>query len=242
MKNLKITSIGIKEIFKQLEKQLQGTYTNNLREHVLNVDNDLCFGTVRGMKLKGGISFLEFDVTFSENVNLQIESPLQSVVNFAYCAEGSIAHAFGSSSKKQLLESFQTGILSNINTNTNNLYFKKDEQVTTTLITVNCLAEDAKNPLHVKLYETFINEKDEDYIFIGSYNLKIADKVNQLKGIKEDGVVRTLLIEGLVHIILALEIEQHKKDASEIKEQTGSLSSKEMNSIKELSQYIVNYP
>lgn len=242
MKTITITSIGIKDIFTQLEKQLKGTYTTNLREHVIDVDNELCFGTVRGMKLKGGISFLEFDVTFSENVNIQIQSPLQSVVNFAYCAEGTIAHAFGNSSKKQLLESFQTGILSNINTANNNLYFAKNEQVTTTLITVNCMADSANNPLHVKLYNTFIENKQEDYIYIGSYNLKIADKINQLNAIKEDGVVRTLLIEGLVHIILALEIEQHKKDATKVKENTGSLTTKEMSSIKELSQYIVNYP
>ena len=45
-----------------------------------------------------------------------------------------------------------------------------------------------------------------------------------------------------MHVILAMEIQQHKEDKKNAKNNFGSLTKDEMDDIKELSSFIKNYP
>src|SRR5690606_35405950 len=99
------------------------------------------------------------------------------------------------------------------------------EQLKTTLITVQT-GKKENNPevdgLKAKLCETFFKEEGSaNFIYIGSHNLKIAEKIEQLNAISQKGIVRSLLIQGLVHVILALDIQQHKDDLKNQNLQTG---------------------
>ncbi|NNC70890.1 MAG: helix-turn-helix transcriptional regulator [Flavobacteriaceae bacterium] len=243
MRTLHLTTSNFDSIFNQLNDQLDGNCTRNLKEYVFEFSNECGYGTIRGAKVKGRISFIEFNLTFNDDVKLIIESPVEKSVNFMYCAEGTLQHSFGDMSKSQKLEAFQTGIISNIRSHKNVLFIEKDNRLNSSLITVDCTAnEKGKNVLTNQLKETFISNKNEDFIYVGSYNLKIAEKIQQLNAISQEGVVRTLLIEGLVHIILALELQQHKRDLQKKSQDTGSLTKREMKAIRELSEFINNYP
>ena len=79
-------------------------------------------------------------------------------------------------------------------------------------------------------------ETPKNSIYLGSYNLKIADTIEQLDAIKQRGIVRSLLIEGLVHMILAYEIQQHTDDINNAGSETGTLSNSEMDLICEVSK------
>ena len=83
---------------------------------------------------------------------------------------------------------------------------------------------------------------EETFAYVGSYNLKIAEKIQQLDAISQKGIVRNLLINGTVHVILAMEIQQHKEDLKNLKNNLGSLTRSEMEDIKEISNFIKNYP
>tara|TARA_R110002049_G_scaffold242357_1_gene416196 strand:+ start:35543 stop:36559 length:1017 start_codon:yes stop_codon:yes gene_type:complete len=243
MKHLHISATNFEAILSQLQTALQGRLINNLKESILTIDTDLGYGTIRGTKSKGGISYLEFDITFNEDIKLTIASPVKTAINFAYCAEGKMAHTFNNASNRIELETFQTAILSNIEQENNTLYFYRDVQVVMSLISVNTrFGNPGDFAINKELRERYIENKTEDVAIVGSYNLKIAERIKQLQAIKQDGVVRALLIEGLVHVILALEIEQHKKDTLRKENATGSLTCKEMTKVKDLSEFINNFP
>ncbi|AZJ31245.1 transcriptional regulator, AraC family [Tenacibaculum mesophilum] len=243
MKTLHINSSSIVKTFGQLKEQLSASYKKCFKEHCLTFDNEIGYGEVRGVLLKNNISYLEFNVTFNEDIDLNINTNISKAVNIAYCSKGKIAHQFTKKNKKTTLEPFQIGFMSNITSSKNTIYFKKETNVIVTLITAYELtASVKKNTVHQELFETFVKNKKENNVFISSHNLKIAEKIEQVTKIKEDGVMRSLLIEGIVHMVLALEIQQYKRDLKNSKQPTGSLTLREMQEIKEISTYIKNYP
>ncbi|MBU2948846.1 helix-turn-helix domain-containing protein [Zobellia uliginosa] len=246
MNTITLSSAAIKNMFQQLHQNFGGSLTVNSKEHILTLDNDLGQGHIRGISFKGGISYLEFDMEFSEDFTLITGSEENAPICFAYCSAGRIAHSFGNDTKKNVLENFQTGILTNASHSDNVLYFQKEVRVKTSLIVVRTVAQgdtSKKNGLNFRLQELMLKGKPaENTIYIGSYNLKIADQISQLKAIKQQGIVRSLLIEGLVHMILALEVQQHTDDLKNQENQTGSLNTREMESVREISDFVNNYP
>ena len=246
MKTLSLKTEKIKGMFDQLHQNLGGTLNVDSKEHILNINNEIGTGSIKGITFKGGISYLEFDMEFSENFSLIINNPENAPICFAYCSEGNLSHSFGTDGEKRKLENFQTGILTSRSLEKNILYFEKDIHLRTTLIVVNTTAKikDAESKsLNHKLQKLFLKDGTaENFAYIGSYNLKIAEKIQQLNAITQDGIVRNLLIEGLVYMILALEIQQHTDDVQNANRRTGSLNSREMESVRELSEFIQNYP
>lgn len=243
MKTIEIKAKNTESLFNVLKDELGGTLKVELKEYELVFDNNLGKGIVRGLKIPNNITFLQFDAEFNQDVMLSLESPKRSVINFLYCNQGKLAHTFGLNETKSVLETFQTGISTNIKTNQNNIYFYKDVKVDSVLISVNTLLSNKKERnVNAMLKETFIKDREEDYLYLGSYNLKITDHIKQLNAVKQEGVVRLLLIEGLVNLILAREVDQHKQDSNGKELETGSLTVSEMKDIRDLSDYIENYP
>lgn len=244
MKTIHINSTKINDTFNFLTQTLGGDYSKNLREHILKIDSEMAYGSIRGMQLNGGISFLQFDLTFNEDVQLIFKLPIKKYLNFAYCSEGKLAHRFNENDKRVELETFQTGILTNITQEQNIIYFEKDTLVTASFINVDVSLDSNKGNyiINHQLKEQFVNNYNNDVIIVGSHNLKIAERIKQLQAVRQEGVVRTLLIEGLVNVILALEIEQHKLDLEHKENPTGNLTRDEMSKVKDLSEFINNFP
>ena len=94
-----------------------------------------------------------------------------------------------------------------------------------------------------QLFKTFVPRNGaETFAYTGSYNLKIAERVQQLETITQKGLVRSLLMQGVINLILAMEIQQHKEDRRNFRNNFGSLTKDEMDDVKELSEFIKNYP
>jgi AraC-like DNA-binding protein len=244
MKTLSLKSAKIKNIFQQLEGNFGGEMQKDAKEYILEIDNQMGQGIIKGMTFNSGISYLEFDMTFSEDFQLVTQTTEETPICFAYCAKGKVAHSFGLGNDKRVLENFQTGILTSKSLQDNVIYFKKNVDIKITLIVVYPVQKETDvRTLNYRLQNLYLEGNvSGNYIYIGSYNLKIAEKIEQLAAINQKGIVRSLMIESSVQMILALEIEQHSEDMKNASQKTGTLSTWEMTSIKELSQFINNYP
>lgn len=227
----------------ELKEQLNAEAVSNFKEKQLTFNNVLGKGQIVGVALKGRINYLEFNVTFKEDTQVLLGTETQNSLFFAYCVDGSLSHKFSEHSETIVLEPFQTAIMANSISPINVLEFKANEPTNVSIIGVYGMQE-ADNPETIKyqLKETFIKDKKEDYRFVGSYNLKIADSIRQLNNLKMNGMVRALMTEGLVHIILAMEIQQHHRDSLLKDEALGSLNSRDRKMVKEVSDFIQNYP
>ncbi len=242
-----LSSSGIRTAFEELQQTLGGQLNSNIKEHILNFQNETGKGRIRGITFTGGISYLEFDVTFSQNFSIEVETSKQAPICFGYCSAGKIAHSFGHDTHLEIFENFQTTILTNASYSSNMLYFSKGVATKISLIVVktdsNSKVSPLKENLRRKIQELFLDSASaKNTIYKGSYNLRIADKIQQIDSMEHEGIVRSLMMEGLVHIILALEIQQYTDDLSQMNHKTGTLSKSEMDMVLEVSKFIDNYP
>lgn len=247
MKAIELKITNLEQIFDQLKKHLGGDLKTSQEEYILEVDNTIANGIIKGVKVNSNISFIEYDITFEDDTVIVRNTPVTNPIYFLYCAEGQLSHGFGVNSKLRSLNQFQTGIFASDPSKSNCLFFRKDQAVKVSNISVNTNSKgkgaDSVNLLQTQLLNTFMPKGDSEiFAYTGSYNLKIADRMQQLQAIKQDGIVRRLLINGIVHMILALEIQQHEEDVKNQENSFGTLSRKELDTINELSSYIKNYP
>ncbi|AQS94422.1 AraC family transcriptional regulator [Polaribacter sp. BM10] len=234
---------GLNLFFNKLQKKIGGTLKVTSNEQFLKINNNIGKGTIRSINLDGGISLLEFNITPKEDLKIAVDAKAGTHINFVYCSKGKISHSFENNATKNTVETFQTSIVSNILSEENTITLYKGIETSSTIISVNT-ADDNNQQTDINnlLKDAFIAGKTKDYIYLGSYNLKIAEHIKQLKSIENKGVVRALLTKGIVNLILGLEIEQHKKDINSNANSNGSLTQNEMELIKELTDYVNNYP
>lgn len=245
MKTTYIKTNKLEKIFNELHENFGGTLKTRLNEFKLNLNDQFGSGNIKGISLKNGVSYLEFDINLNNDVALSINATKNLPIYFAYCSEGVLGHSFGENGKQRLLQKYQTGILTCKRAEENNLTFKKDTRTKISLIVVNTTVSETSRGFNFnkKLRDTFFEDnKIDSSIYIGSFNLKIGNKIEELKAIKQTGIVRNLMIEGIVNLILAMEIQQRADDLKNVANATGCLTKNEMENIKELSEHIIKYP
>ena len=132
MKTINLNLSDEKSIFTTLKNDIGGELKNFSQETEFKVDREFGKGTIRGIELENGITFLEFDLVCNEDLSIVVENKVRSNVNFVYCTKGMLQHSFGNSDKTYKIEAFQTSILSNIESTSNTLYFKKDVNIQST--------------------------------------------------------------------------------------------------------------
>ena len=244
MKTITLKTAKIHQVLEQLQTTFAGKLTTDAKEHILEIDNPIGKGIIKGISFKGGISYMEFDMEFTEDIAMVASSPDHTPICFAYCSQGHFMHSFGTNGEKHELENFQTGIITSKKSQDNLLYFEKDMRLKMILILVSPTSRSANgNHLSQELQKLFFkNDKAQNFAYVGSYNLKVAERVRQLNSIDETGIARTLMVEGLAHLILALEIQQHSDDLKKTDLQESSLTKNEMEVVRELSLFVNNYP
>ena len=247
MKVIDLKTNNLEQTFNQLKEDLGGRLDSAQKEYALAIDNDIAKGEIKGVSVNDNISFLEYNITFENDTVIARNTPTTNPIYFLYCAEGQMSHGFGLNSKQRSLNQFQTGIFASDPHKTSCFFFRKGQTVKFSNISFDTQSDsedaDAINLLQTQLLKTFMPKGDKEiFAYIGSYNLRISDKIQQLEAIKQKGIVRQLLTNGIVHMILALEIEQHNEDTKNGVTNFGSLSRSEMDTINELSNFIQNYP
>lgn len=246
MNTIYLRTQSIDRIFEQLQEHMGGDLSRLPDEYHLKFNSNQVRGEINGITLKNNFTFLEYDVTFSQDTLLVSHTPATNPIYFVYCDKGRLQHSFGREGKKRTLNQFQTGIFSCDPNRDSALLFRKGEAVRGNIITVATTDSGSKDEssdlLREKLLTILMPKGDaRTFAYTGSYNLKISQQVNRLATIKQTGVVRNLLVKGIVHVMLALEIEQHQEDQKNVNK-CGTLTRNELDEIRELSKFIKNYP
>lgn len=243
MKIVTIHSEKIQNIFEELNTNFDGKVNFDIDEYSLEVNNSFAKGSIIGASVNDNISYVQFDMTFASDLRLEVKNGNTSPIYFAYCSKGNLTHSFGTG-KERKVETYQTAILTSKMDKDNVLFFEKDKNTKVTLIIVGQESEKQQtNSLSQMVRETFLQESlEEEFFYAGSYNLKIAEKIEQLNAITQTGIVRSLLKEGILRIILAMEIQQHTDDLNAFSKETNCLTLRELEEIKELSEAIKANP
>lgn len=242
MKTISMTSNCLSNIFEQIQAQLGGKLEIKPKECRLEINNDIAKGFITGFFVEPAISYIEYDIVFKADASLLYKANKSISIHFGYCSKGQLVQSFSEFGKKNILGKFQTGIFSNSGKESTYLTFRKNVEVKLSMITVDVLSVSDKE-LKDQLQNTFIiNQENNEFSYVGSFNLKIVEKIEHLNAISQKGLVRNLLINSIVYLILALEIEQHKYDLIHIENNYSSLSQADLESVKDISELIRNYP
>ncbi len=231
---------------RQIQEVIGGTINERWGEHTLSVDNGNAKGTIRFITFDWGVSLLEYDITFMDEVILQMDASEYNPIHFAYCLEGYCKHRFGYQDESQIkmLEQFQSVIITSRDGGYNFGYFPKLEKLAINVIQISrkqFLKKRLNNvdELNRKLYEVFLDtDHDRAYAFYGTYDLKLADKIGALRKVKSKGMIRVMQIEGLVYEILAMHIQDHDKVVLD-KRPVTSLLNRELKIVRKMAKLIL---
>ncbi|GAA4106839.1 hypothetical protein GCM10022393_01520 [Aquimarina addita] len=229
---------------RQIQKAIGGTIQERWGEFILVVDNDKGKGSIRFITFDWGVSLLEYDITFFEEVVLRMNTSQYNPIHFTYCLTGSCGHRFGCQKEIRTLEQFQSVIITNKNGGYNYGYFPKDQKLTINVIQISrkkYLKKRLNNvaQLNKKLYEVFMDDDHKNtFEYYNTYNLKLADQIGKLRKIKQKGMIKILLIESLVYQILAMHIKQYDHAIND-KSLPTSLLKEELKIIRNLAKGIV---
>ncbi|WP_421824151.1 helix-turn-helix domain-containing protein [Flagellimonas oceanensis] len=233
------------ESVEQIKNVIGGEIEERWGQHTLNVSNDKANGSIRFITFDWGVSLLELDITFFDEVLIEVDTSNFNPISFYYCLEGYCGHKFGyqPEDKIQIMEQFQSVILTNRDGGVTDRYFPKDIKISQTVIQVRRKPFLRKRlnqgeELNKQLYKVFLDTDHEKvFAYYGSYNLKIAEVMGDMKKIKAKGMVRIMMIEGYVYQILSMHMIQHNKEVQNKRPQT-SLLKRELKAIRKYAKKI----
>lgn len=245
MTTIKITADNTADAVKQIQQVIGGTITERWGEYVLNVDNELAKGKITFLNFEWGGSVLQYDIVFLDDIALVMDASEFNPIHFTYTIEGYSHHRFELEKKKRKLEQYQSVIITSKNGGYNYRYFEKNIKVQMHLIQINRVVFIKKrlndaSVLNKKLYEVFYDKQHENvFAYFGTYNLKIANLIKQYNAIRQKGMIRILIKEGIVYQILSEHMQQHNKDVKRDKKPNTSLTKKEISLVRKVGQKIL---
>ncbi|MFV5692728.1 hypothetical protein ACM55K_11940 [Flavobacterium sp. LT1R49] len=242
MKNIYLTTGTINQVFDELEISFKGALNSNNNEFNLTLNSDLIKGNIDAIPFINGITSIQANITFSDDIMLSIESLSKSSILFAYCTEGYIKHSFGVSGHKSTLKKHFSGVVTgsqNVNTL---LHFKKNIPVAFSLIKVE--TENSVNTINdsiiSKLKQTFLNKKP-NYSYQGIQNLKIAEKFIELNAITEQGMIGHIMKKEIIHSIVAMEIDDNTDNLIKMSRAIKRSALNQINELKKIPSFIKHY-
>jgi hypothetical protein len=243
MKKLYLNTGGINTIFNDLETSFEGTLTSENGEYNIAIKNKWAKGTISGMSFDNEMSYMQFDLIFSDEVTFSIESFHCAPIFFAYCSQGHLKHSFGANGAVTSLKKDQSGIMSNNTTINNVLYFERNKPVKFLLIgipTATVNVEDSTDMI-AKMTSVFRNPSG-NYIDVKGQNARIAEKLADFERVNDNqkGVVKKLLKKSILTSIVEIEVMQHSYNYVTMIAPIIDLASRQIDEIRRISNINVS--
>lgn len=215
MKEIKLNISNIFETAKQMQRHLGGDLSQKWGEYILDIDNTLAKGSIKYVAFDWGVSLVDFNIVFFEDVVLTSGTSEYNPIHFFYCTEGFVKHKFTDEEHYKKVEQFHSLITASNSKTNHQSFFQKHINIELNAISV-VRKQFLKKRLNIshmlndKLHSVFVDTQHEKkFAYYGPISLKIADHVNTLKDIKTGGIMRILQIEGEVYQLLSMYIEMH---------------------------------
>ena len=204
-------------ILSQVQKCLGGNITERWGEYMLTFDNEIAVGCMKCITFDWGVSLLEVDAIFFQDILFIYDNHNSNPLHFSYCSQGSYQHRFGNESTFHTTEQYHSSII--VSKKNLKLYvlFKKDLHIIINEIRIirkefikrrnNQLSE-----LNENLYKVFVDHRDQsEFAYYSPIHLRMEDYVKTLRDINSEGMKRVLQIEGEIYHLLAMHIARHDR-------------------------------
>ncbi|MGY5353158.1 helix-turn-helix domain-containing protein [Wenyingzhuangia sp. IMCC45533] len=247
MTNINTNAKNASEYLKQLQNCIGGDLLQNKREHKLSVNNDFAKGDIKFSDFNRGLTLLDYDIVFYNDVKLTNDTSNYNPIEFTYCVKGSYQHYFAKSKQKNTIEQYQNLISSGKKGGQVKMVFKKGSHVKLNVIQIErekflnsteYSLESVNKELHSVFYDT---KRSKEFAFYGTYNLSFADKINTIYKINKKGILGVMMLESKVYDVLFNHILIHNKQVNGKAVET-SLIKREICAIKNYANKIKKNP
>jgi len=240
---------------KRTEKELQtlGIYLKggiSLENGIysLNVDPAIGTGQIRCICFNRFMTSMEIDVTLDKNILVPLSTLDSGMLHFCYSLEGKYGHKFNDSVEFLEIEPLRPLTISSNETSVGHLLIRKDERLHLHITQIDRSRYMQKldgdvNGIDLKLKELLdIFDGECKRYHLGRHNLRLGEHLKALENNARNNDLSSMLIfEGTSNLILSGQIAQLFQELRNNGEST-SLSSKELQTIETLSDFIKNYP
>lgn len=242
MKNMYLNAGTINEVFSDLQVSFDGVLNSDNNEFKLALDSDLIKGNIDAVTFINGISSIQVNLTFFDDVILSMESMSASSILFAYCNEGTFKHSFGISGHQTTLRKHLSTVITSKRSVNTILRFKKDTTVRFSIIKVETAIESLgiNDILITNLKKTFL-DKQPNYRYQGIQNLKIAEKFSQLNDVTEQGMVGHIMKKEIIQSIIAIETDDNTDTVIRMSRSIKRKTLHQINELKKISGLIKQY-
>ena len=242
MKNIYLNAGTISEVFNGLENSFNGILNSTDNEFKLDLNTDLLKGQIQGITFINGITTVQVEMTFFDDVILSMESSGTSSIVFAYCDGDRFNHSFGSTGQLMNLRKHHSTVLNSNRSINTVLHFHKNTTVEFSLVKVETTRLDKSfhNSLLYNLKKTFLN-KQPNYYYEGLQNMKITDKFKAFKTITAPGMVGHILKKDCIQSILEIEINDNTAALQKLYSSINRSALSQMNDIKKMYNSIKSY-
>ncbi len=204
-----------KSVPQQLTALLEAERKEHWGETFISFDNGIGQGSINTISFNWGLTFTYWKVEFKQQTLLKLHFEDKTPIDFIFLKQGSVEFETDTLDKT-ILNSYQNIIIRYKPQSENLFVFSENEKVEITFIQIwpeKYLNKKNHNIeyLHDRIKKLFDSSMKELYNHFGNYNLRIADQINEINKSNHQGIVRTLIIEGHLHIILGLQLLEHEK-------------------------------
>ena len=231
---------NLEQMFKQLGTVVSGDFNSSENSHSLDFNNKLGKGNIKGIQLSNNITYLEYDIILNEDLEFTNHADNKSI-HFLYSLKGDFGYAVNKSGKKRVIKEFQNCI-SILKKNRNiTIFFSKNNHYKVSLISVgkeNNL-NFSKDMVNNNMIDFFSNEiKDKNFFHVSSVNLKILQKIEELKDIDDNskGLTKTLMYRGVIETMIGLQVQHYTQEMFHKLDKLGDLTNHEIKTVKLLSE------
>lgn len=242
MKNIYLNAGTINEVFNDLETSFNGVLNSKNNEFKLALDTDLIKGNIDAVTFINGITSIQVNMTFADDITLSMESLSASSIVFAYCTEGTFKHSFGISGHQSTLRKHLSTVVTSRRSINTILHFKKDTAIQFSIIKVETasLSNGINDSLIPNLKKTFL-DKQPNYTYQGIQNLRIAEKFHQFNAVTEQGMVGHIKKKDIIQSIIAMEIDDNTDNLIRMSRTIKRSTLHQINELKKISGFIKQY-
>ena len=242
-----INSKCTEDALAQMHSYFGGNITERWGEFTLIIDNDIAKGCIKCITFDWGVSLMEFDAVFFDDVLLSYDNENSNPIHFSYCSEGSYKHRFANEDTFHTTEQYHSSIIvSKKNLKLYSLFPKNTHIIRNDIRIVRKEFLKKRNTqvsqLNDHLHKVFVDDEDQsEFAYYSPIHLKMEDYVKTLRDLKTEGMTRVLQIEGEVYHLLAMHIARHDRyQKNEIV--PNSLLKEELKKIRQHAKRILDDP
>lgn len=231
----------------QMQNYFGGEITERWGEYTLYFDNNIAKGCIRCITFDWGVSLMEIDALFFEDILFINDTGNSNPIHFSYCSQGYYKHKFENQTEFHSINQFHSSIIVSKKNLKILALFPKEVHIILNDIRIirtefikkrnNQLSE-----LNENLYRVFADDKDETaFAYYSPIHLRMEDHVKTLRDLKTEGMTRVLQIEGEVYHLLSMHIARHDRYQS-IEVVPNSLLKDELKVIRRHAKKILEDP